>query len=403
VAVSEFPGFVGPGKYKQQQYHYMKRLWVGAAVLAAAVPLLASASQFAGGEAYSLARSVTVSGNLYAAGGTVTVNGDVTGDLVVAGGTLLVPGSVEGDILAAGGNMSFLGKVAGDIRAAGGNIVVDSTISGDAAIAAGTVQLGSDTAVGGDAAFAGGQVVVDGDVAGDLRAVGGRITVNGHVKGSARLEGDEVVLGDHAVVDGDLTYRAKTKVDIAPTAVVGGTTTALPSAAPELPRASFGGLKALLGIWWITKLFMLLALALVGYWFFRSRLPAAARETLAHPGRMMLYGFIGIVCIPVAAIVLFVTIVGVPLGILLLTSYGALLVAGTAYAAQLAGSILMKVIRRKPTYDVTAGSVVLGAIAYEVIKLVPILGWLAAAIVCLMAFGTLLQAVYQTVLRDRTA
>jgi cytoskeletal protein CcmA (bactofilin family) len=136
-----------------------------------------------------IAAGETVTTDLYLAGGTLTVDGNVEGDLVATGGTITVNGSVAGDVLAAGGTVRIAGEVAGDVRVAGGQLTVAGAVAEDLLVAGGTVELASNGTVGEDVIASAGQLTINGAVTGSVIGNAGTYQRNGTVGGT-----DEIVV-----------------------------------------------------------------------------------------------------------------------------------------------------------------------------------------------------------------
>lgn len=84
-----------------------------------------------------------VGDDLRAAGGTIVVNANVGDDVVIAGGQLHIgPKSVVGgQVMAAGGEITIDGQVNGDLYAAGGNITLAGEVLGDVELRGGQITL----------------------------------------------------------------------------------------------------------------------------------------------------------------------------------------------------------------------------------------------------------------------
>jgi hypothetical protein len=141
----------------------MKRLVIIALVFVLLLPH-AQALQMLSGDQVSV--DSPIDDDVFAAGGTVTINAPVSG-VVIAGGDIIINAPVSGDVFAAGGQISVNSDVEGKIVAAGGNI----DLSGDAknaVIAGGTVNIHSTTLISRDAAISGGTVSNAGTIVGNL-------------------------------------------------------------------------------------------------------------------------------------------------------------------------------------------------------------------------------------------
>jgi hypothetical protein len=68
-------------------------------------------------------------------------------------------------------------------------------------------------------------------------------------------------------------------------------------------------------------------------------------ELREHPGLSLLFGFIALVCIPMAAIILLLTVVGIPLAMLVVMAYLILLAVGYVSTAVAFGDAALRAYR----------------------------------------------------------
>jgi cytoskeletal protein CcmA (bactofilin family) len=140
----------------------------------------------AGGEVVILADE-TVSGDLYASGGQVRIEGSIDGDLVVMSGQVDVSGEVSGDVVSASGNIEISGQVGGDVRAGAGQVTISGSVGEDVFAGAGQLTVTSSGRVGEDLIFGAGQTTMDGRVEGDVLGGTGSYTRRGTVGGSEEV------------------------------------------------------------------------------------------------------------------------------------------------------------------------------------------------------------------------
>jgi cytoskeletal protein CcmA (bactofilin family) len=140
----------------------------------------------AAGEVVVLADE-TVSGDLYASGGQVRIEGSIDGDLVVMSGQVDVSGEVSGDVVSASGNIEISGQVGGDVRAGAGQVTISGSVGEDVFAGAGQLTVTSSGRVGEDLIFGAGQTTMDGRVEGDVLGGTGSYTRRGTVGGSEEV------------------------------------------------------------------------------------------------------------------------------------------------------------------------------------------------------------------------
>jgi len=362
------------------------------AVFACVAPGVSEAAYFKTGKSVVVGSSAAISDNVYAAGASVSVSAPVEGDLLAAGGTLYLSGQVSQDIMAIGGTVIVAGSSAEDIRLIGGNVTVSGSYSGEAVIAGGQVAVMSGTTITKDSYLAGGSVTFGGNEAGNLKIAGGAVYVDGTVGGNLTVKGGkEVTIGPNAVIKGNFDYTAQNKATIENGAQIVGTTTFHEAPAPAATAGGFfKSFAVILTIGWIAKFLMVLTAAYLLWYVMRSDMVETVKRITSGFWKELLRGFVILVAMPIAAIIALATIIGVLPGLVGLLLYGALLIA----SAPVAGIVTASLLKKLKT-DLRWYHILLGALVFEVVKLIPFVGWIAAFIVYLLSVGAFAMVLKQ--------
>src|ERR1700674_5925783 len=105
--------------------HAMRHRWLaalgGSFVIAALfpwLPLEAAAADLRQGSDVTVGCGETVNDDIYAGGGTISIQGTVNGSVFAGGGTITVSGNVTRDLILGGGNINVTGHVGRRIIAA---------------------------------------------------------------------------------------------------------------------------------------------------------------------------------------------------------------------------------------------------------------------------------------------
>lgn len=327
--------------------------------------------------------------DVYLAGAQLHIDSEVRGDVLAAGGTVAVLQPVGGDAMLAGGMVDVRAPVGDDLRAAGGTVTVSSAIGDDAVVTGRRVHVTRTASIGGRAWLAGGEVVIDGRVAGELRAAGGTLVVAGQIGGDAELAGETIELRPGAHIVGNLVYRSRNEARVPPGAQVDGEVRRIAVETPAIGRAArtAGRLVA----------FTALALAgIVLYLLFPQFALAAARTLDAAPWRALALGFASLVAIPMLALLLLVSVVGIPLALALLAAYLIMLLAGFLVGVLYIGDLGLSRLapaRAQTRLGVVAAIVVALAVLW-LVHLVPVLGGLVAFLILLFGSGALLLGIF---------
>lgn len=300
--------------------------------LLAALPGLALADGRAGSQ---LTITEPVAEDLYATAGTLVLDTTVAGDAVLAAGTLTLAGDVASDALLAGGTVDIDGVVGDDLRAAGGTVNLRGLVTDQAIVAGGAVTFTADSAVGGRAWIAGNAVDVQGQVAGDLRVTGARVSIAGSIGGNAEVTGSDVRIEPGAFIAGDLVIRGTAEPLIAEDARILGDVVTVPDGADAAAAEAAPGIAG--------RVLLVLAvfLAAAALWrLFPTLVERAGAELRAAPGRTLLGGLLALAGSPVLILVLFGTVVGWLLALVLVAAFAlAVGAAGLLALAAIAGLV----------------------------------------------------------------
>ncbi|MEJ8839545.1 bactofilin family protein [Ramlibacter sp. AN1133] len=336
--------------------------------------------------------------NVYLAGGEVRSAVPVQGDFVAAGGRVLVDQAVGGDLLAAGGAVEVRAPVAEDARVVGGDVTLRSRVGGELFATGGHVALGPEASVGGRTALYGGTVSIAGRLGGELEVAAQKVTLDGEVQGDVRINAEDIELGPAARIGGGLRYVSGSELKMAPGARIGGVITHDADAAaqgrggPAAHRGAegfflAGGVVSYLALLACAAVFLLLAPV------FAAQAP---RRIQAHPWRALGAGLLALVAVPLLAALLFITVLGIPLGIAVMALYPVLLLAGFVVGVLFLGGLLPPALKR-PAATGLRGTLVYFALALLMVLLVarvPFAGALAMGLVSLAGLGACLLEIH---------
>ncbi|MEX0652311.1 MAG: hypothetical protein WD509_03225 [Candidatus Paceibacterota bacterium] len=367
-----------------------------ALLIITAVPV--SAATFKVSDAYEYTGNGDV-GDMYIAGGAIDISGDITGDGVIAGGDISILGNVSQDMMLAGGSVRLLGSVGDDARVVGGNITVSSNVADDLVVVGGLVRILSDTTVLGDMVVVGGSVIMNGSVAGDLTIYAEEVVINGPVSGNVVLHfAKKITFGEGSLIAGNLTYSGREDLEIGEGVIVGGTITRVDSPMKQF-ELNKGDMREILGFFFFIKLALMLITGVLAVLVFRRFSKTVGVETYESFWKNTLIGFITLIVVPFATLLLFATVIGAYLGVILLGVYALMLIVSKVFTGIVAGALLSKWIKKEIIVDWKW--VILGIIALQALCFVPFIGSLLGFIVVLATFGTIGMLVYKNLWLNR--
>lgn len=338
------------------------------AMFAWLAPAMAGAAYFAADELVGPGQAVE--DDAFLAGQAVKVTSGVSEDLFAAGNSVTIDGDVGGDVITAGNSVDISGKVADDIMVAGNNVSITSPEVDDVMAAGTLVEIGSDTNVKGDA-YLGGSLV----------------NVFGTIEGNLRFGGEKLVLQPGARIGGDLiTYGDESKITVSEGAVVEGERRHEAMEKPQVRPPSPGRVLILDWVRNVVTWFIVAALA----WYL---LPAISKRTVKtmtkSPWKSLGLGLAWLLLFVPVSILLFITIVGLPLGFALIALTVLILIFSIGFAVIETGALIGQKAFKQPQDKLNWQQLLIGSVVLATVGLVPVIGWLAVFLAVMVATGAL--------------
>lgn len=311
--------------------------------------------------------------NYYAAGEHVVLPAAVLGDAVIAGRIVTVGEPVSGDVLAAGWNVQLLAPASDDVRVAGAQVDIMAPVAGDLTAAAGDLTIAQGATVSGRAWLTGRTIHVDGTLNREARITGERVIIAGEIRQPTRIVAQRLEIRRTAKVVAPLTYEGATPATIAKGALMAG-----PMTYKQIPEGQVRNARlprTLTSILFGMHVFFggLLMLLLL------PRFAAKPAETLrAAPGQSLLAGLALLVTVPFVAVLLMISLVGLPAGLVLSAAYAAALFIGVVTTAMFIGGLEQPLFKlaSPPTKAQRIGLLLAGVMTLVVLRSIPVLGTL---------------------------
>jgi cytoskeletal protein CcmA (bactofilin family) len=349
------------------------------------LPAISHAQNF--GE--TVIRHGEVDDDLYLAGAQVDLYATVNGDVVVAGGQLNLEGDINADLTAAGGSVTVRSVVADDARLAGGDIRILGKIGDDLVAAGGRIYLSPTARVAGRAWLTGGEIRIDGHVVDELRASGGRMVISGKIDGNVELWAERVIIAETAVITGNLHYKSPHVADIASGVRIDGEVVHTPV------DVDFKPVVAQAGVAFVVFLLSLLLTAVVLYLLFPDASLRLSQSLRDEPWQSLGVGLAVFAGLPVLMVILFSTLVGIWLALLLLAVYLVILFTGyLAGAMFVADTGLSRLGKTEVSKVLRAVSLAIALLVLIIVNLIPLVGSLINWAVLLAGIGALSRQLY---------
>lgn len=358
------------------------------------------------------------SGNVFGAGDVVNVvtgaSGEINNELFAAGMDVSANDVyIDGSAFVAGQSVTIKNsEVGASIFAAGNTVTIDAIANNNIWAAGNNIIVSEDTSVKG-IHLAGNSVSVSGEYEG-ASICGSTVFFDAVVDGDVSIEADEITIGDNARVLGNLTITAPSNPD-ADSITEGDYTYEKPAASTDddvdkfasekkgfnktLGKASFGFLLLRKAKKVILGLLKYALLAAVLAFVFKKNLDKSYVYATTKTGTFIGTGALVLFCLPIIALVLCITVVGIPVSGLALTFYVlSLCVAKVFTFASLARELIFKNAKKRLHPVLEAVIAVLPA---AVLKEIPFIGGLLSLACAVYMLGYVGLAFYYTVAGEK--
>ncbi|MCD4669334.1 MAG: polymer-forming cytoskeletal protein [Actinomycetia bacterium] len=353
--------------------------------------------------------SISFGDDLFAFGPDILIVEDIAGDLIMAGGRVSMNGNTAQDLMAFGGSVILQGDVGDDIRVSGGTIDISGNIEDDLMAIGGQINISEAAVIGGELAVSGGTIDIACTTGGDAYLSGATITISGKIDGDVNIDGVESLkVTDTAEITGDLVYSSSVSAAISDGAVIGGEvreTIVKETEGTEVikttPWAVFtatyigGRVIAFLGLF---VLGIILILAMPGFLQrFNDRMKKSPGLCVGS-GAIVLFGVpIGSIILFIISIILFITIIGSGLGIVVMASnfimmivYGVLIYISAVFLSYLLGRVILsKTSLNMGRYGWKVLAYFIGLVIIMTLYSIPFVGWIIKLAGILFGLGGL--------------
>ncbi|MBP1909081.1 polymer-forming cytoskeletal protein [Methanolobus bombayensis] len=313
------------------------------------------------------------------AGGNVIIDGTINGDVIVAGGTVEVNGNIEEDLIVAAGDVEINGMIGDDLRVASGTVTINGEVLDDVIVFSGDTVLADTGSIGGDLSAASGEITILGEVAGNVEASGEEINIEGTIGGDADLNAEEINISPEASIAGNLEYISKTETKIEE-GTVGNNVHYYEAEYHEDEGTVSSVLSGLISY------LALVLIGLIGLAIWPEYLEKIAAKTPESPGKAFLTGLLVLIVALIVAFLLFVTVIGIPLGLILLIALVVMFYVARVFASLWIGRHLLD---RMGKSSRTMNEMAFGLLVLVLVSSIPVIGSLVYMVATLIPIGNI--------------
>ncbi|HYG59537.1 MAG TPA: polymer-forming cytoskeletal protein [Symbiobacteriaceae bacterium] len=364
----------------------MRKLLVGLTailVLVFAVVPSALALERREGNHVTVAKDETVHDDLLLAGTTAVIEGTVEGDVLSFAQNVVVRGTVKGNLVSAGNSVEIQGNVQGTVYTAANVVTVSGRVERSLLAAGSQVTVDKDGLVGHTLMAGGDRLRLSGTVGRGMYVAGNYITVEGKVGQELEAAVNDLVIRNTAVIEGPVTYHSDHTATIDP----GARTGEVKYNHYEYRQTDWDQFTWWASMWWIPLKFigfLLVGLAVLALFpSLRRSFPAVLT---ANPWQAPLAGFLTLIALPIAAVLLIATIIGIPVSFMLMLAFPALVYFSQILVSWAVGKLLGDHISGMGNWSWPLTFLV-GSLLTTLVVNVPAVGWMFATAAVLYGIG----------------
>ena len=364
-------------------------------ILLCAAPVMALDGR--AGDAVNVGSGEEIDEDLYLAGRTITTIGNVNGDVFAAGQTVNIGGQIEGGLTVGAQTLTINADVGGGVRAGVQTLDVAGTIGRDLVAGCATLILSPEASIGDDLYIGSSQVRLRGDVGGDVYGGAEELVIEGNVGGNVHVEVGHLEIKPGAVIEGDLWYSAPVEASIPKGSVNGDVTFTERVVDDDAQQAAedFGALAPFVFFasftWKLIAYLMALVTGIILILLLPRAMAAAPMAIRTQTGPVAGWGAIVLFLTPLAAIVLCITVVGLPIGLIALVLWGVLLYIAQIPVAIFIGYLILGRSRALEGKGFMIGCLALGLLLIALVKLMPFVGFFICLAVAIFGMGAFLM------------
>ncbi|HTV60900.1 MAG TPA: zf-HC2 domain-containing protein [Verrucomicrobiae bacterium] len=359
----------------------------GLALALAMSPAAGAAEAKHGDPNYTLAAGQEVHTDLIVAADRTEIDGDVDGDLIVWSRNLTVNGHVKGDILSFAQSLQVNGPVDGNIRVFAQSFTLESSVGHNLMAWCQDLELGPKATVGGTITAGGDDLDLNGTIAGDGLLLGNTIDIGGTMGHDVTVRAANLTVSSDAVVKGRFKFTGRNEPSVSPSAKLASPLEVKIEKRRYRPNyaAPQYYLHELL-FWGARFVFGLVILLLAPGFFFDIE------ASLKRYGPAMGFGVLFLCMVPIAAILVCVTVVGLGVGIASMLLYAVAVYSGRVFVGAWLGE---KLLGASQGAGPAIGRLALGLALIQAGTMLPFLGILISVLATIWGLGGIVLAFHK--------
>jgi len=344
------------------------------------------------GDSVTIASGEVVNDDLYFAGGDIVIDGIVNGDVFAVGRSITINGKVNGSVSFGGQTATINGEITSSLRFGGQSIIVNGRIGRDLVVGSSQLLVSSTGQISGDLVFGTSSAEVIGSIGDSISGASSEVTLASNIGGDINLTVDRLTITSGADIQGNIEYTSPNEASIQSGAVIRGDVSHL---IPKRPDEANGIMAGIVGtvVWKILSYLMIFIIGIILILIAKKRMAIMQKAIQGSPWQTLGWGALILIATPIAAIIVMITVIGLPLGIISLVLWGIALYLSQIPVALLIGRLIIRQNREIDSTGIMIASLALGLFLLFALRLIPVFGWIISLLVIVFGLGSLITSI----------
>lgn len=330
------------------------------------------------------ADNVDSASNYFAFNEDISITKEVLGDVYSAGKKISVQDNVDGDAIVIGETVDITSnELKGNIRCGAQTLNINSKNVKNITAFGQNINIGENTTAKG-IYISGQNINFKGSCEG-FYATGDTIIINGKINGDVNVTCDELVIADDGNVTGNIeVYSPKEPIVNSNVTMDEIKYTKIENSTNE------NEFKAFIGFGTLISIIASLIIGLVLYSLFKKFFISSDNLLIKEPLTIILGGMGSFILIPIVSLLLFFTIIGLPLGAIALIMYFIVVYLSPVVIGIVIGRIILK--NKNPYLQLLVGILII-----RLLSLLPMIGGFVWVVSGIITQGLIVNAFYQSI------
>lgn len=318
-------------------------------------------------------------GDYYALGDLIEISGVVQGNTYLAGTQVQIDGVIQGNLFVVAGSLEITGKVLGKVWALSGGTTFSGDL-GEAVLLAASAQLNPPGIVQRDLTLCAGNAEINNWIGGSATVLASNLKVSGTIEHNLKSFVGKLRILAGAWIKGDIRYKSNEAALIDSAAHIGGSILYQHSALRDFKGVIIGSKIAA----FLMNFVYTFVMGIVIIRLFPHKLSGALITLQKTPLKAFLHGLVLLVLVPLASLVLLITVIGAPFALTLIALNIVTLYTAKIFTILWGANWLFSRFRWKKNGVLTLLG---GQVIYSILVAVPFLGPSIAFLVMVMGLG----------------